>query len=117
MTIECPPCQWPTALEERGPAEDPTILLTGTALIGDAEVQIIAIRVDPLLRWTPDYRSDVAETSYQANGLDTVLETTLEAFESVATAFADVLGESRSTIVDLATGPYRIGVMPAAFGP
>lgn len=116
MTIECPPCQWPTALEERGPAEDPSILLTATALIGEAEVQIIAIRVDPLLRWTPDYRSDVAQTSYQANGLDTVLEATLEAFESVATAFADLLGESRSTIVDLAAGPYRIGVMPAAFG-
>lgn len=116
MPVECPPCQWPTALEERGPAEDPALLLTGTARIGDAEVQIVAIRVDPTLRWTPDYKREVAEDSYRANGLDAVLETTLEEFETVATALGDLLGESRSSIVDLATGPYRIWLMPASFG-
>lgn len=115
MSVPCPSCQWPAVLEERGPSEDPSILLTGTARIGEAAVQVIAIRVDPTLRWTPGYRRDVAEGSYQAKGLNATLETFLEEFESTAAEFGELLGDGRPSLVELATGPYRIWVMPASF--
>lgn len=115
MSVPCPSCQWPAVLEERGPPEDPSILLTGKARIGDATVQVIAIRVDPTLRWTLDYKHDVAEGSYQAKGLSATLETFLEESKSTASEFGELLGESRPSIVELATGPYRIWVMPVSF--
>ena len=117
MPVQCPPCQWPTALDERGPVEDPSILLTGRARIGDASVQIVAVRIDPALRWTPDYKSDVAEGSYQVDGLDVALETILEELESVGSALEDALGASRASLIKLATGMYMIWVMPGSFGP
>ncbi len=115
MSIPCPACRWPSTLDERGPSEDPSILLTGTASIGDAAVQIVAIRIDPALRWSLGHRRGVAEDSYQAQGLNDILETILEEFESVTSDFAELLGESRSSVVDLATGPYRVWVIPASF--
>jgi hypothetical protein len=117
MLVQCPPCQWPTALDERGPVEDPGILLTGRARIGDIAVQIVAVRIDPALRWMPDYKSDVAEGCYQVDGLDVALETILEELESVGSGLEDVLGETRPSIVELATGTYMIWVMPSSFGP
>ncbi len=116
MAIACPPCQWPTVLEERGPSEDPTILLTGAARIGEAHVQIVAIRINSTLQWTPDYRSDVAEDSYHVDGLDEVLETTLDEFQCIASELGEVLGNSRSSLVELAPGRYRVWVMPWSFG-
>jgi hypothetical protein len=69
------PCRWPSVLEERGPPEDPFILLTGAAPIGETEVQIVAIRINATLRWPPDDKRGVAADSYHADGRDEVLET------------------------------------------
>lgn len=115
MAISCLPCEWPAVLEERGPEEDPSILLTGKAHIGETPVQIVAIRVNPSLRWAPDYK-ETAEGSYDANGLGTALETILEEFEFVASECAELLGERHPSIVELPSGPYKVWVMPAAFG-
>jgi hypothetical protein len=117
VAVECPACVWPAVLEERGPAEDPSILLTGAAQIGDAGVQIVAIRINSTLRWSPDYKRSVDEVSYQANGLNEVLETTLEELQSVASEWGDLLGEGSSGLVELATGPYRFWVLPVSAEP
>ena len=116
MAVACPAWQWPTTLEERGPSEDPSILLTGAARIGDVEVQIVAIRINDTLRWTPDFKRGMAEDTYRVNGLGEVLETTLEDLQSVASDLGDLLGGGGSSVVELATGPYRVWVMPASFG-
>ena len=113
MSVECPPCRWPALLEERGPPEDPSILLTGTARIGNTALQIVAIRINPALRFAPDYRREVPEGSYQANDLDEILETVLEEFEYVSSEFEELIEENRSTIVELATGRYVVCVIPA----
>lgn len=69
------PCRWPSVLAEQGPPEDPFILLSGAAPIGETDVQIVAIRSNATLRWLPDYQRGVAADSYHADGLDDVLET------------------------------------------
>jgi hypothetical protein len=92
-------------------------MLTGAAQIGEAEVQIVAIRINPTLRWSPDYRRDVAEVSYQLNGLNEILETTLEELQSLASDWQDLLGDGRSGVVEFATGPYRVCVMPVSAEP
>jgi hypothetical protein len=116
MAIECPPCQWPTVLEERGPSEDPSILLTASARIANVEVQIVAIRINDTLRWTPDFKRDIAGDAYGINGLGEVLEATLEDLQSIASDLGDLLGGQGLSVVQLATGPYRVWVMPASFG-
>ena len=116
MTVPCPAWQFPTGLEERGPAEDPTILLTGVAHLGNAAVQLVAIRINATLQWTPDFRHDVAEESYQVNGLGETLETALEDLQTVASELGDLLGDGGSGVVELATGHYRVCVMPGAVG-
>ena len=116
MAVQCPRCRWPDMLEERGPTEDPSILLTGAAHIGEAEVCVVAIRIDATLRWSPDFRRAVPESSYRANGLDEILETTLEEVQSVASELAEFLGDSHSGVIELATGAYRVWVMPASIG-
>lgn len=114
MAVRCPAWQWPEELEERGPPEDPSILLTGTARIGTVPMLIIAVRINETLRWSPDFRPGVAEESYDAVRLHEVLETMLEDVQSVATDLGELMGEGRLGVVQLATGPYRIWVMPAA---
>lgn len=116
MPVRCPPCQWPAALEERGPPEDASILLTAAARFGDAAMQIVAIRINTELRWAPDYKPEVAAAAYQANGFDAMLETVLEELENVGAAFGELLGESRSSILELPPGRYRVAILPAAFG-
>jgi hypothetical protein len=116
MAIECPPCLWPSVLEEQGPSEDPSILLTAPAHIGDVEVRIVAVRINDTLRWTPDFRRDVAEDAYRVNGLGEVLEATLEDLQSMSSDLGDVLGGGGPSVVELSTGLYRIWVMPASSG-
>jgi hypothetical protein len=116
MTINCPPCLWPTALDERGPATDPSILLTGTARIGNAPIQIVAIRVDPTLRSTLDYKAGVPKVSYQANQLDTLLGTILEEVDFASAELGTLLGEDHLATVDLAPGRYRVWAVSASFG-
>jgi hypothetical protein len=114
MSVQFPASIWPTILDERGPPEDPTILLTGMASIGGASVQIVAIRIDPSLRWAPDYRPEVAEGRYRAEGLADLIEGAIEDLDSVAAEFRETLGESRSDIVTLAGQSYMIWLVSAA---
>jgi hypothetical protein len=69
---------------------------------------MVAVRIDPTLRSTPDFRSDVDQSRYQANGLVDVLEATLEEMEFVASEFSELLGESGASIVQLANSSYRL---------
>src|SRR5271155_1269661 len=103
MPVECPACKWPVLLEEQGPREDPSILLTGTAKIGNTAIKIIAVRVNLNLEAAPDYRSDVSSGCYRERGYDTVLDTVLDTFEYAAAELGELLGEEHSTIVELAT--------------
>ena len=116
MVVACPPCKWPALLEERGPREDPSILLTGTASIGNAMIKIVAIRVNLLLRATPDYRGDVPVARYRDSGCDVVLETVLDEFEEAAAQLGELFGAEHTNIVELPTGSYQIWVVPASFG-
>jgi hypothetical protein len=116
MPIEFPACIWPKVLEERGPASDPTILLTGTIEIAGSIIQLVAIRVSHLARSTPDYRDDLADGDYAAGGLTEVLDATLEEMEFIASEFSELLGESGSGEVLLGDAYYRLwlvsGSMP-----
>lgn len=113
MPVQCPSCQWPTAFSECGPPEDPSILLSGTARIARAAVQIVAIRTSRESGRIPDYRGDVPPECYQANGLNTLLEQVLEDFEYLAVDFSDVLGDAGSEAIELSTGTYTIVALPS----
>ena len=116
MQVASPSCQWPAVLEERGPPEDPSILLTGEARIGDSALQVVAIRIRPELRRTPDYRANLPNDCYRVKSLDIALEAMLEETEYIVSDFEEPLGESQLSIVDLASGRYMVWVVPAAFG-
>jgi hypothetical protein len=112
MPVECPSCQWPTAFCERGPAEDPSILLSGIAHIAQTAVQIVAIRISRDSGRSPDYKSDVTRTCYATNGLDTLLEQMLEYCEYLSSEFAELLGDFGSEAVELSTGMYMLIALP-----
>jgi hypothetical protein len=116
MTIECPSCLWPTALEERGPSNDPSILLTGAGRIGETPIQIVAIRINPALRSTLDCKPDL-EGSDQANDLNAALGAILEELEYASAELGSLLGEDHSATVELATGFYKVWSLSASFGP
>ena len=115
MAIECPSCLWPTILEERGPSDDPSILLTGAGRIGETPIQIIAIRINPTLRSAVDYRSGL-ESSYQAKDLNAALGAILDELEYASVELGSLLGEEHSTTVELATGFYKVWSLSAWFG-
>lgn len=108
--------QWPEALEERGPAQDPSILLTGSARIGQVPVQVVAVRINPELVGVPDYRPDVDEARYRKGALATLLETILDESEYLVSELEELLGKARSSIVPLEQGSYLVWVIPAVFG-
>lgn len=116
MSVQCPACQWPIFLDERGPPGDPSILLTGTAHVAGVQTKIIAVRVNADLEAAADYRSDVPRAQYHERGYDTVLDTILDEFEYVAAELGDLLGEGHSNIVELATGRYQLWIIPVSFG-
>ena len=109
MTVECPALEWPRVLEECGPAEDPTILLMGTARIGGTPVAVVAIRVKPELRRAPDYRQGVPSAAYETGALETILDE----LEYLTDEVGVVTGSAERSIVRLPTGPYVIGMVPA----
>jgi predicted mannosyl-3-phosphoglycerate phosphatase (HAD superfamily) len=107
MPVQCPSCQWPSSFSECGPAEDPSILLSGTARIAQGAVQILAIRTSHKSSRIPDYKSDVPRECYQELGM--VLERVLEDLEYLASEFGDLLNDnSDSEGIELPTGTYRI---------
>lgn len=73
MPVQCPPPTWPAALQEEGPAEDPTILLAGPARFGNAAYRVIAVRVDPE-RLHPDFRPELDESVYAEHELQVLLD-------------------------------------------
>jgi hypothetical protein len=112
MSIPFPRCAWPATLDERGPTEDPSIVLTGTAEIGDALARIIAIRISRKLRSTPDYRRDVPAGIYCRNNLDSGLEAFLENAEDLTAELSDALGGHVPSIVQLEPGAYMLWILP-----
>lgn len=81
-SIPCPPIVWPSTLATAGPAEDPAIMLAGTARVGPANFSIVAIRVEPRLRFMPDYRIDLEEDAYDRNRLEMLLQELAELSDS-----------------------------------
>jgi hypothetical protein len=112
MPIPFPRSAFPAMLEERGPREDPSILLTGPAEIGGASARIIAIRVSRSLRWTPDYKNAVPAESYRRARLDASLETFLENVEDLAVELSDELGDYVPSIMHLDAGFYMMWILP-----
>jgi hypothetical protein len=109
MVVACPSIEWPGALEECGPAEDPDIVLKGTARIGETPLQVVAIRVDPELRRAPDYKGDVPERAYRT----AALETTLDELEYVTEELGGLTGAAERSLVRLPAGAYVLWVLPA----
>lgn len=109
MAVQCPAIEWPNFLDACGPQQDPDIVLKGTVYIGATPLQIVAIRIDPQRRRTPDYKPDVPEAAY----CTAALETTLDEFEYVTEQLAEMTGAAERSIVYLPTGPYVICIVPA----
>jgi hypothetical protein len=113
MSIPFPNSTWPAVLDERGPSEDPSILLTGTARIGGAMVHLIAIRINPALRSTADYRFDVAEERYRQNELKGLIDMALEDLDALVGEFDELLAEDPLDVVEFAGHPYMIWLVSA----
>jgi hypothetical protein len=108
MAVSCPPLEWPPFLEEGGPAEDPSIVLTGTARIGGTSVAVVAIRIAAGRTRVPDYRPDVPEAAYEAGALETILEE----LDYLAQQVGALTAPAETGIVRLATGTYVMGMLP-----
>ncbi len=88
-------------------------MLVGTATIGNAQVQVVAIRMSQDSWRRPDYKSDVSPEIYTAGEFGTTLETLLEEFEYVGQQFDDILVNSGSALVEFTTGRYMLMIIPA----
>ncbi len=108
MAVPCPQLEWPHFLEECGPAEDPSILLTGTARLGGTSVAVVAIRIALGRTRVPDYRPDVPEAAYETSALETILEE----LDYLAQEIGTVTARTETGIVRLATGTYVMGMLP-----
>jgi hypothetical protein len=109
MAVACPQVEWPPFLEESGPAEDPSILLTARARIGDASAAVVAVRIAPGRTRVPDYRADVPDAAYETGQLETILEE----LECLAQEVGARPTTAEAGMVRLATGTYVMGVLPA----
>ena len=113
MPVPCPNCRWPAELDERGPAEDPAILLSGTAYLGATPVQIVAIRIDPAGGRVPDYKPG-HPGAHADNAFDETLGVLLDELEYVAGELDELLGPCELGTVELASGVYRLCAIPAS---
>lgn len=105
MSIPCPSITWPSVLEEIGPAEDPTIALAGMASVGSTPFRITAIRVEPRLKFMPDYRPDLDRAAYGPVNLETLLE-----------ELGEVADTDHAATIRLESGPYVFWMTPAPEG-
>ena len=102
MPIRFPQSRWPAELMEEGPDEDPSILLSGTAEIGDAPHRVVAVRVRKA-DLQVDFRVDLDEEEAYA---DYPLEAMLDELD-----FFDDF--DRSVVVPLESGNYVIWMVPS----
>ncbi len=101
MPVRLPEPKWPSELQEQGPPEDPSILLTGPATIGKAPHRVVAVRMNPRTL-AIDYRSDLEEDIYADCQVDAMLEE-LTFLEDIA----------QSVLVPMAGSSYVIWMMPS----
>ena len=89
-------------------------LMAITDLAGDVveirrQIELRDDFIEPRLRRTPDYKPNVPEEAYHT----AILEATLDEFEYVCEALAEVTGAAERSVVQLPAGPYVIWVLPA----
>ena len=101
MSTPCPPIRWPAEFEETGPAEDPSIILSAFAHVGSIPFRIVAIRIEPRLRFMPDYRPDRAPTAYDSVTLEALLG-----------EVGEIAGTDHPRTVELGTGSYVMWMVP-----
>jgi hypothetical protein len=99
MPVQLPAPEWPLQLLEAGPPEDPFILLSGPARIGEAPYRVLAVRINPNTL-AIDYRYDLGEDVYA----DYQLEDTLEEL-----TFLDDI--DKSVLVPIEHGHYVIWML------
>ncbi len=110
MAVQCPALEWPSFLEECGPAEDPSIVLKGTARIGGTPSAVVAIRIKPDLRRAPDYKSGVPADVYQVDALETILDE----LDYLVNEIGAITGSMERRVVRLSTGVYVLWLLPSA---
>jgi hypothetical protein len=115
MPIPCPNCRWPLELDERGPTEDPAILLTGTAYLGAIPIQVVAIRIDPSSGRLPGYKPGIPRDAYADGRFNEVLEVLLDELEYIASELDELLGQCEPSTVALPSGLYRLCALPTCF--
>lgn len=98
--VPCTAPQWPAGLLERGPPEDPSILLRGEAAIAGTRFVLTAVRVNPIW-FGPDYRDDLDADVYAPYELPTLLD-----------MVAELMSVSEASTVQLETGSYVLWMMP-----
>jgi hypothetical protein len=101
MPVQLPAPAWPPQLLEAGPPEDPFILLSGPARIGEAPYRVLAVRINPNTLGI-DYRYDLGEDVYA----DYQLEDMLDEF-----TFLDEI--NKSVLVPIEQGHYVIWMLPS----
>ncbi|HEX3983128.1 MAG TPA: hypothetical protein VHX12_05485 [Acidisoma sp.] len=102
MEFPVPRLTWPRHLQQSGPEQDPSILLSGTSEIGGGRYLVFALRVD-LDSLEADFRSDLDESVYADLRLDVMLEELM--------FFADF---DRTAVVPLQGGHYIFWMVPNA---
>lgn len=100
-SIPCPPIVWPSTLVTAGPAEDPSIMLTGTARVGPANFRIVAIRAEPRLRFMPDYRAGFDDDVYDRPRLEMLLQ-----------ELAELSDIDDPPVLNFSTGSYVLYMIP-----
>lgn len=104
MTVACPAPEWPAALLEEGPPEDPSILLRGETTIGGVRFTLTAVRVDPI-RFGPDFRRDRTTGVYAPYGLSELLD-----------RLSDLVDVAEASALRLGTGSYLMWMLPGSGG-
>jgi hypothetical protein len=107
MAVQCPALEWPSFLEERGPVEDPSIVLRGTARIGGTPAAVVAIRIKPDLIRAPDYKNGVPADVYQVDALETIVDE----LDYLVDEIGVVTGSMERRVVRLSTGVYLLWLL------
>jgi hypothetical protein len=102
MPVPLPAPRWPTELVEDGPPEDPSILLSAPATIGQARHLVLAVRINPRTL-AADYRADLNEDVYADSEVEELLD---------ELTFLDDIDQS--VLVPLSSGLYVIWMVPFA---